>query len=248
MKIKTYKAYSYKSSSSPGKMYTTLLLENGEITCNCPGWSRRVATDGSRNCKHCDDVKTKSYYFDIKKNFELKEKIKKKGFTVFGEVETKELVEISLFDLGIVETKTVDEEKEDTLSLIKAISGKSSSDRVEKMFGILREYGYLCFRNYYHRRQTALKALSTVIDARKEKDIPVSGCIWIDRECTKHIDSDMDRFTVSVHVVEGNRVTAVFGEISEAASHCDLEVTSDMKEIESSGLIVMQKTETVLPF
>ncbi|MCZ6690205.1 MAG: hypothetical protein O7H41_11415 [Planctomycetota bacterium] len=30
--------------------------ENGDLSCTCPGWCRRVAADGSRTCKHVRKV------------------------------------------------------------------------------------------------------------------------------------------------------------------------------------------------
>ncbi len=44
--------YHYRSSSDAGITYTTLLYSDGTASCNCPGWTRRVAKDGSRTCKH----------------------------------------------------------------------------------------------------------------------------------------------------------------------------------------------------
>jgi len=40
------------SSSNPNKVYETLVYQDGSVSCNCPGWTRRVAPDGSRSCKH----------------------------------------------------------------------------------------------------------------------------------------------------------------------------------------------------
>lgn len=40
------------ASSSSNKEYETLQYDNGSTSCNCPGWTRRVANDGSRSCKH----------------------------------------------------------------------------------------------------------------------------------------------------------------------------------------------------
>jgi hypothetical protein len=42
----------YFSSSSGSGTYETLQYEDESISCNCPGWTRRVAIDGSRSCKH----------------------------------------------------------------------------------------------------------------------------------------------------------------------------------------------------
>ena len=40
------------ASSSGGKRYQTLLYADGTTSCDCFGWCRRVAGDGSRSCKH----------------------------------------------------------------------------------------------------------------------------------------------------------------------------------------------------
>jgi hypothetical protein len=45
-------AYTFESSSGKG-IYTTLEYDNGSLSCDCPGWTRRVQPDGSRDCKHC---------------------------------------------------------------------------------------------------------------------------------------------------------------------------------------------------
>ena len=42
----------FESSSSPGKTYEVLGYPDGTMTCNCKGWTRRVAPDGSRTCRH----------------------------------------------------------------------------------------------------------------------------------------------------------------------------------------------------
>jgi hypothetical protein len=44
------------SSSSSSKTYETLQYTDGSTSCNCPGWTRRVASDGSRSCKHTKAV------------------------------------------------------------------------------------------------------------------------------------------------------------------------------------------------
>ena len=48
MKIQT--AFAFQSSSS-AEVYQTLVYDDGSITCNCPGWTRRIV-DGVRTCKH----------------------------------------------------------------------------------------------------------------------------------------------------------------------------------------------------
>jgi predicted nucleic acid-binding Zn finger protein len=41
-----------ESESNPGKFYETVLWDDGSLSCNCPGWTRHVNADGSRNCRH----------------------------------------------------------------------------------------------------------------------------------------------------------------------------------------------------
>ena len=43
-------------SSRGDRRYQTLLYADGSTSCDCPGWCRRVATDGSRSCKHARSV------------------------------------------------------------------------------------------------------------------------------------------------------------------------------------------------
>lgn len=42
----------FNSDSNPNKEYETLRYTDGSTSCNCAGWTRRVAPDGSRSCKH----------------------------------------------------------------------------------------------------------------------------------------------------------------------------------------------------
>ena len=46
------KVWQFASSSNPSKSYETLQYSDGSTSCGCPGWTRRVAADGSRTCKH----------------------------------------------------------------------------------------------------------------------------------------------------------------------------------------------------
>lgn len=48
-------AWCFKSSSS-GKLYQTIRYTDSSLSCDCPGWTRRVAPDGSRTCKHVRSV------------------------------------------------------------------------------------------------------------------------------------------------------------------------------------------------
>ena len=49
------KCWTFGSSSGRGT-YQTLLYADGSTSCDCPGWCRRVAADGSRSCKHTRSV------------------------------------------------------------------------------------------------------------------------------------------------------------------------------------------------
>ena len=46
------RVWTFVSSSNPGHEYETLQYSDGAVSCNCPGWTRRVASNGSRSCKH----------------------------------------------------------------------------------------------------------------------------------------------------------------------------------------------------
>lgn len=44
--------WTFRSDSNPDVEYQTLQYADGTTSCNCKGWTRRVAGDGSRSCKH----------------------------------------------------------------------------------------------------------------------------------------------------------------------------------------------------
>jgi hypothetical protein len=46
------KVWTFASDSNPNIEYETLQYLDGTTSCNCKGWTRRVAPDGSRSCKH----------------------------------------------------------------------------------------------------------------------------------------------------------------------------------------------------
>ena len=46
------RVWSFASDSNPNIEYETLQYMDGTKSCNCRGWTRRVAADGSRSCKH----------------------------------------------------------------------------------------------------------------------------------------------------------------------------------------------------
>ena len=37
-------------------MYTAIEYRDGTMSCNCPGWTRRVDVHGGRTCKHCEQM------------------------------------------------------------------------------------------------------------------------------------------------------------------------------------------------
>jgi len=48
--------WQFPSDSNPDKEYETLRYTDQSMSCNCPGWTRRVAADGSRSCKHTRSI------------------------------------------------------------------------------------------------------------------------------------------------------------------------------------------------
>src|ERR1700722_2862481 len=46
------KVWMFQSDSNPDTQYETLQYTDGSTSCNCKGWTRRVAANGSRSCKH----------------------------------------------------------------------------------------------------------------------------------------------------------------------------------------------------
>jgi hypothetical protein len=44
--------WTFSSDSNPSVSYQTLRYVDGTTSCNCKGWTRRVALDGTRSCKH----------------------------------------------------------------------------------------------------------------------------------------------------------------------------------------------------
>ena len=46
------RVWSFASDSNPNIEYETLQYVDGTKSCNCKGWTRRVASDGTRSCKH----------------------------------------------------------------------------------------------------------------------------------------------------------------------------------------------------
>ena len=46
------RVWTFRSDSNPELEYETLRYTDGALSCNCPGWTRRIAADGTRSCKH----------------------------------------------------------------------------------------------------------------------------------------------------------------------------------------------------
>ncbi len=46
------RVWTFPSDSNPSTEYQTLQYSDGSTSCNCKGWTRRTALDGSRSCKH----------------------------------------------------------------------------------------------------------------------------------------------------------------------------------------------------
>ncbi len=46
------KVWTFRSDSNRQTEYPTLQHVDGSTSCNCAGWTRRVADNGSRPCKH----------------------------------------------------------------------------------------------------------------------------------------------------------------------------------------------------
>ncbi len=51
------RVWTFPSDSNPNVSYQTLQYADGTTSCNCKGWTRRVAADGSRSRKHiCNGI------------------------------------------------------------------------------------------------------------------------------------------------------------------------------------------------
>ncbi len=46
------RVWTFVSDSNSNVEYQTLQYADGSTSCDCLGWCRRVAADGSRSCKH----------------------------------------------------------------------------------------------------------------------------------------------------------------------------------------------------
>ena len=54
-----YTIATFRSSSRGSLWHRVNKDEAGNLSCTCPGWCRRVASDGSRSCKHVRKVMEK---------------------------------------------------------------------------------------------------------------------------------------------------------------------------------------------
>ena len=74
------KVWTFASDSNPDTEYETLQYTDGTTSCNCKGWTRRVAADGSRSCKHTRyvDMGTADVNCKASHNYESKESRKEK--------------------------------------------------------------------------------------------------------------------------------------------------------------------------
>jgi hypothetical protein len=50
------RVWSFASDSNSTVEYQTLQYADGSTLCNCKGWTRRLAADGTRSCKHAGAV------------------------------------------------------------------------------------------------------------------------------------------------------------------------------------------------
>ena len=56
MKPPISQAWTFGSDSNPDVQYETLRYTDGSLSCNCRGWTQRVAANGSRSCKHTRSI------------------------------------------------------------------------------------------------------------------------------------------------------------------------------------------------
>ena len=75
------RVWTFRSDSNANVQYETLQFVDGTTSCNCKGWTRRVAVDGTRSCKHtryvdmgiADDRCTATHSYQSHQNHEPKE-------------------------------------------------------------------------------------------------------------------------------------------------------------------------------
>jgi hypothetical protein len=66
------KVWTFRSDSDPDHEYQTLQYVDDSKSCDCRGWCRRVAADGSRSCKHTRwvDLGTADHHCTTTHNYE----------------------------------------------------------------------------------------------------------------------------------------------------------------------------------
>ena len=83
------KVWTFRSDSNPNNEYETLQFVDGTMSCNCKGWTRRVAADGRRSCKHTRyvDMGTADHRCTATHNYEPQQKEQKHhGKSQFHEI------------------------------------------------------------------------------------------------------------------------------------------------------------------
>src|SRR6476620_4431609 len=67
--------WTFASDSNPLIQYQTLQYADGSTSCNCKGWTRRTATDGSRSCKHTRwvDLKVADQHCTATRNYQTQQ-------------------------------------------------------------------------------------------------------------------------------------------------------------------------------
>ncbi|MGH7971352.1 MAG: hypothetical protein ACREIC_21755 [Limisphaerales bacterium] len=70
------KVWTFASTSNPEIEYETLQYVDRSTSCACPGWTRRVAADGTRSCKHTRfvDMGTADQHCTAAHSYETKHK------------------------------------------------------------------------------------------------------------------------------------------------------------------------------
>src|SRR5260370_7243489 len=70
------RAWTFASDSNATVEYESLQYMDGTTSCSCKGWTRRVAPDGSRSCKHTRyvDMGTADHHCKVTHNCETQNK------------------------------------------------------------------------------------------------------------------------------------------------------------------------------
>lgn len=48
--------YTFASGSNPRKFHQALQYSDGSLSCECPGWTKRCGSDGTRTCRHVRSI------------------------------------------------------------------------------------------------------------------------------------------------------------------------------------------------